>query len=211
MQSRHSCRVSKAETTLGPAGSQCGALSPQGLISLEPKIEQFIPDGRSRPEDVGFEQEFGPHGIENALRRGGNPAQPTRVGPPASHSPAQPELPAEDPESGSQAGTVSFSFRLIRLPFSRPGIEGNPRYHITGGPQTQGVPGVPTDRRGRASESARGRASPYSPQALGFAGRSAELALFCTFSVCRRTRIKTNQTSAFIGVHQRPKMIFPSF
>src|ERR1017187_6399503 len=42
------------------------------LIGVQPKIEHFVPDGSSRPEDVGFEHELGPHGIENGLRRRGN-------------------------------------------------------------------------------------------------------------------------------------------
>ena len=47
--------------------------APGNLIGVQPKIEQFVPDGSSRPEDVGFEQQPGPHGIEDGLRRGVNP------------------------------------------------------------------------------------------------------------------------------------------
>ena len=38
----------------------------------KPEIEHFVPDGGSRPEDVGFEEQFGSDGIENGLCRGGN-------------------------------------------------------------------------------------------------------------------------------------------
>src|ERR1017187_2657914 len=43
------------------------------LIGVQPKIEHFVPDGSSCPEDIGFEHELGPHGIENGMRRRGNP------------------------------------------------------------------------------------------------------------------------------------------
>jgi hypothetical protein len=35
-------------------------------------FESSVPDGRPSPEDVGFEQQFGPRGVENGLRRDRN-------------------------------------------------------------------------------------------------------------------------------------------
>ena len=43
------------------------------MISVQPKTEHFVPDGRSRPEDVGFEPQLRTDGIENVLRRSANP------------------------------------------------------------------------------------------------------------------------------------------
>src|SRR5258707_1089476 len=46
--------------------------APGGLIGIQPKTEHVITDGSARPEDIRFEHQFGPCGIENLLRGTGH-------------------------------------------------------------------------------------------------------------------------------------------